>query len=64
MHMATEPKLSRDLQWHLGRELGHMVGRTVKEPLPQAMTRLLESLREREEDQRSTDDRLTRFGRS
>lgn len=64
MQMATEPKLSRDLQWHLGRELGQMVGRTVKEPLPQAMTRLLDSLREREEGQPAPDPRPTRFGRS
>ncbi len=46
MQMATNPKLSRDLQRHLGRELGAIVGRTAEEPLTGEMEQLLERLRQ------------------
>ncbi len=53
MHMTTGPKLSKDLQRHLGRELGLMVEATTKEPLTSEMERLLDRLREGEKTART-----------
>jgi hypothetical protein len=50
METSKPPRLSRDLQRHLGKQLGKMGERLLQEPLPQRMQSLLDHLRSEDRD--------------
>lgn len=64
MQMTTVPKLSRDLQRHLGRQLGDVVGRTLEEPLTREMEALLDRLGGEEQGPARSGEGLARRARS